>query len=100
MAKGDIVSTFYREEQANFTFDKYMSIHRNVFNGMVRANNYTETDDTTRVRRLLGKMSTSNIEIATSIATVKANPNMRNGFEAAVDFIAQSVRSTSRQKRQ
>ena len=38
MVEADLYSTYYFEDKANFTFNTYISIHRNTYNEMIKLN--------------------------------------------------------------
>ena len=46
--EGDKATTYYSEDKVNFTFETYVAIHRNAFDKMSKADNYTAPDGATR----------------------------------------------------
>ena len=92
--EGDIHSTYYFEDKANFTFETYISIHRNAYNEMDKAPSYPTPDGGTRVRQLLANITTRDTGLAATMASVRANPTLRKDFEDTVDILCQSVRSS------
>ena len=94
--EGDIHSTYYFEDKANFTFETYISIHRNAYNEMDKAASYPTPDGGTRVRQLLANITTRDTGLAAAMASIRANSTLRNDFEDTVDILCQAVRSSHR----
>ena len=92
--EGDLHSTFYSVEKANFNFKTYVVIHRNAFNKMDKAKNYPTLDEGTRVRQLIANITTRDPLLAAALASIKVTPTLRNKFEDTVDILCQADRSS------
>ena len=85
--------TTYTEEKLRFPFTKYVAIHRDAYNDMVRTPNYNIPDESSRVRRLLSGIQSKDPAIISAITNVQTNYNLSQNFEAAADAIQKCIKT-------
>ena len=68
--EGDIHSTYYFEDKSNFTFETYISIHRNTYNEMDKATSYPTLGEGTRVPQLLANITTRDLGLTAAMVSV------------------------------
>ena len=68
--EGDIHSTYYFEDKANFTFETYISIHRNTYNEMDKATSYPTLGEGIRVPQLLANITTRDLGLTAAMVSV------------------------------
>ena len=97
--EGGIASTYYSEDKVNFTFKTYVVIHRDAFDEMSNADNYTTPDGATRVRVLLSNISSKCPALCVAIASIRALPVLSDDFEDTVDQLNTAVTRTNMGKK-
>ena len=71
-----------------------MEIHRSVHNDMLSIPDYVVSNESTRVRKLLTNIKSTNPILLASIASVQTSATLQNNFEQAVDTLQSAVCTT------
>ena len=94
-AEDNLANIYYTEETLNFTFDRFLELHRSAHNDMLSVLNYIAPNPATRVRKLFTNFRSTNPTLLASIASVQTSTLLRNEFEQAVDALQSAVRTTN-----
>ena len=93
-AEDDLNNVFYTEEKSNFTFDRFVKIHRSAHNDMLSVPNYVVPNPATIMCKLLYNIRSNNPTLLASIASVQTPTTLRNDFEPTVDTLQSAIRAT------
>jgi hypothetical protein len=86
-AEGDLESKFYNGERRNFTFECFAGIHQQAHTDLEEFRE--PLTEAAKVRKFLKRIQASFLNSA--IATVCANPSLKNDFEATVSFLSEFI---------
>jgi hypothetical protein len=86
-AEGDLESKFYNGERRNFTFERFAEIHQQAHTDLEEFGEPLPA--AAKVRKFLKRIQASFLNSA--IATVCANPSLKNDFEATVNFLSEFI---------
>ena len=92
-AENSISHTVYTEEKLRFPFSKYVAIHRDAYNDMMRTPNYNVPDESSRVRRLISGIQSKDPAIISAVTNVQTNYALAGNFEAAADAIQKCIKT-------
>jgi ferritin len=86
-AEGDLESKFYNGECRNFTFESFAEIHQQAHTDLEEFGE--PLTEAAKVRKFLKRIQAFFLNSA--IATVCANPSLKNDFEATVNFLSEFI---------
>ena len=92
-AEQSMSHTVYTDEKLRFPFIKYISIHRDAYNDMVRTPNYNYPDESSRVRKMLNGIQSKDPAIIAAVINVQTSNTLSRNFEAAADAIQKCIKS-------
>jgi hypothetical protein len=86
-AEGDLESKFYNGECRNFTFERFAEIHQQVHTDLEEFGE--PLTEAAKVRKFLKRIQA--LFLNSAIATVCANPSLKNDFESTVNFLSEFI---------
>jgi hypothetical protein len=86
-AEGDLESKFYNGERRNFTFKRFAEIHQQAHTDLEEFGE--PLTEAAKVRKFLKRIQA--LFLNSAIATVCANPSLKNDFEATVNFLSEFI---------
>jgi hypothetical protein len=86
-AEGDLESKFYNGERRGFTFERFAEIHQQAHTDMEEFGE--PLTEAAKVRKFLKRIQAPFLNSA--VATVRANPSLKNDFEATVNFLSEFI---------
>ena len=93
-AEDNLNNVFYTEDKLKFTFDRFVEIHISDHIDMPLVPNYVVPNPSTRVRKLLSSISSNNLTLLVSIASVQTSTTLIIYFEQTVDTLQSAIRAT------
>jgi hypothetical protein len=86
-AEGDLEAKFYKGEHRGFTFERFAEINQQAHTDMEEFGE--PLTEAAKVRKFLKHIQAPFLNSA--VATVCANPSVKNDFEAIVNFLSEFI---------